>query len=94
MINRNPRNLQLMSQISENNPFKKTVVPRIFDIMDDFNRDVEAIGLDRRLSPEGKRDKVQGHLRKALRDRRNAQKPLEEYHAQTASACSCRRTAS
>ena len=52
MSNRNPRNHQLLSQIAENNPFKKTVVPRAFDIGRDFEMDVEAVGLDRRLSPE------------------------------------------
>jgi hypothetical protein len=83
MSNRNPRNHQLLSQISETNPFKKTVVPRAFDIGRDFEMDAEAVGLDRRLSPEGKQDKAQGHLRKALRDLRDLQKPLDEYHAKT-----------
>src|ERR1700738_1090 len=83
MSNRGPRNHQLMSQIAENNPFKKTVAPSAFDIGHDFERDVEAVGLNRNLSPEGKQEKAQGHLRKALRDLRDLQKSIDEYHDKT-----------
>jgi len=81
-INRNPRNLQLMSQISDSNPFKKTVATA-FDIPDFLERDLEAVRLDRRLSEEGKKEKKQGHLRKALRELRDLQKPIDEYHGAT-----------
>jgi hypothetical protein len=83
MINRNPRNLQLLSQISDANPFKKSLIPRLFDLASDFEKDMEATGLDRRLSPDGKKEKAQGHLRTALRDLRNAKKLLDEHHAKT-----------
>ncbi len=80
-INRNPRNHQLLSQI-EKNPFKKTVAAA-FDIPDFLARDMEAVRLDRRLSEEGKKEKKQGHLRKALRELRDLQKPLDEFHSVT-----------
>ena len=67
-----------MSQISDANPFKKPIIPRLFDLGSDFERDVEATGLDRRLSPDGKKEKAQGHLRTALRDLRNAKKLLDD----------------
>ena len=82
MINRNPRNLQLLSQISDSNPFKKAVAAA-FDIPDFLARDVEAVGLDRRLSEEGKKEKRHGHLRKALRELRDLQKPIDEFHSVT-----------
>ena len=81
-MNRGPRNHQLMSQIGENNPFKKTVAAA-FDISSDFERDMEAVGLNRKLSAEGKREAAQGHLRQAIRDLRDLQKPLSEHHAKT-----------
>jgi hypothetical protein len=91
MSNRNPRNLQLLSQISDLNPFKKTIAPRVFDIGHDMERDVEAIfardatgqSLRRDLSPEGKRDEALKAARRAIRDLRDIKKPLEEYHAKT-----------
>jgi hypothetical protein len=82
MINRNPRNLQLLSQISDSNPFKKTVATA-FDLPDFLARDMEAVALDRRLSEEGKKEKRQGHLRKALRELRDLQKPVDEFHNAT-----------
>jgi hypothetical protein len=44
---------------------------------------MEAVGLDRRLSDEGKKEKKQGHLRKALRELRDLQKPIDEFHSAT-----------
>jgi hypothetical protein len=81
MSNRTPRNIQLLQQIG-NNQFKNEVA-RAFDIAGDYEKDVLAVALDRRLSPEGKKDKVQGHLRQALRDLRDLRKPIEEFHAKT-----------
>jgi hypothetical protein len=81
-VNRNPRNHHLMSQIGESNPFKKTVAAA-FDIASDFERDMEALGLNRKLSAEGKQEAAQGHLRLALRSLRDLKKPIEEFHAKT-----------
>jgi hypothetical protein len=82
MSNRNPRNIQLLSQIAENNPFKKTVAAA-FDVSDDLERDLEAVGLRRDLSAEGKKDKAQGYLRKALRNLRDLRQRIDEYHGKT-----------
>ena len=83
MSNRNPRNHQLLSQIGENNPFKAAVA-RAFDIADDFTRDMETVGLNRKLSVEGKQEEAQRHLRRAIRDLRDLQKPLDEFRSKTA----------
>jgi hypothetical protein len=80
--NRNPRNHQLLSQIPESNPFKKTVAPA-FDIPDFLEKDMEAVGLRRDLSSEGKQEKKQGHLRRAIRDWRDIQTPLNKFRAET-----------
>jgi hypothetical protein len=45
---------QLLSQIAENNPFKKTVAAPVFDIATDFKRDMEIVAANRNLSPEGR----------------------------------------
>jgi hypothetical protein len=90
-INRNPRNHQLLSQIPDSNPFKKTVVPRAFDLLGDYEKDRESIfGTDERgvelrrdLSPEGKRGEAQKAIRRAIRDLRDLQKPLQEFRAKT-----------
>jgi hypothetical protein len=78
----NLKYFQLLAQI-EKNPLKSKVAAAV-DIVADFALDTEAVGLDRRLSPEGKRDKAQGNLKKALRDLRDVRKTaLDEYHAMT-----------
>ena len=77
----NLRDFQLLQQI-EKNPLRPTVAGA-FDIADDFRRDMERVGADRRLSAEGRWEATQGHLRKALRDLRDIQKPLNEHHART-----------
>jgi hypothetical protein len=80
----NSKYFQLLQQI-EKNPLKPKVAAA-FDIVSDFALDAEAVGLDRRLSQEGKRDKTQGNLRKALRDLRDLRKTaLDEHHAKTES---------
>lgn len=84
-MNRNPRNQSLLSQISSTNPFKDTLAPRVFDIGKAFEKAVEDVGLDRRLSPEGRKDKARDHLQKALRELLDLQKQVDEYHRQTES---------
>jgi hypothetical protein len=86
MNNRTPRNIQLLSQISENNPFKKTVVPRVFDIGHDLEKDMETLGLNRNWSVEGRRNEAQKLIRSALRDWRDLQKPIQETAAMRAEA--------
>jgi hypothetical protein len=81
-MDRQPRNIDLLSQISDSNPFKKRVAAA-FDLPDFLKKDMEAIGLDKRLSEMGKKEKKQGYLRKTIRELRDLQKPIEEYHAET-----------
>jgi hypothetical protein len=78
----NLRYFQLLQQI-EKNPLRPTVAGA-FDIADDFRRDMERVGADRRLSAEGRRDAARDLLRKAVRDLRDIQKPLNEHRAKTA----------
>jgi hypothetical protein len=82
-MNRNPRNQALLQQIPEHNQFKSTLAPRIFEIGTAYDRDIEAIGLDRRLSQEGKRDKAKARGQEALRALDDAQKPIDDYRNQT-----------
>jgi hypothetical protein len=90
-MSKHPRNLLLLQQIPESNPFKK-LAPRAFDIGDDYEKDRESIfGKDERgvelrrdLSPEGKRDEAQKAIRRAIRDLRDLQKPLDEFRSKTA----------
>src|ERR1700730_5437609 len=78
----NLKYFQLLQRI-EKNPLRPKVAAAV-DIVTDFALDAEAVGLDRRLSPEGKRDKAQGNLKKALRDLRDTRKTaLDEHHAKT-----------
>src|SRR5258706_521424 len=65
-MNRIPRNIQLLQQIAENNPFKKTVAGA-FDIGADFQKDMEALGLNRKWSPEARQEEAAKLRRKALR---------------------------
>src|SRR5882672_10931662 len=84
-MNRHPRNQSLLSQISQTNPFRETLAPRVFAIGNDFEKAVEAVGQDGRLSQQGKKEKARGHLEKALRELDDAQKPIADYRKQTAS---------
>jgi hypothetical protein len=84
-MNRNPRNQHLLSQISETNPFKAELAHRIFAIGADFERAVEAVGQDRRLSQEGRKDAARIHLQKALRELDGLQKQVDAYGTETAS---------
>jgi hypothetical protein len=56
-MNRNHRNQSLLAAIPQTNPFRDTLAQRIFEIGNTFDRDIEAIGQDRRWSAEGKREK-------------------------------------
>jgi hypothetical protein len=78
----NLKYFQLMQQI-EKNPLRPMAAPA-FDIASDFRRDMEELEQNRKWSPEGRRDEAQKHLRKALRDLRDMQKPLDEYRSKTA----------
>lgn len=84
-MNRDPRNQHLLSQVSSTNPFKDTLAPRVFAIGNDFEKAVEDVGLDRRLSQEGKKDKARVHLQKALRELDDIEKPVADYRKQTES---------
>lgn len=84
-MNRTPRNQSLLQQLSEHNPFKNTLAPRVFAIGNDFEKAVEAVGQDGRLSAQGKKEKARGHLEKALRELDDAQKPIADYRNQTKS---------
>ena len=83
MSKRIPRNIQLLSQISDGNQFKKTLAPRVFDVGLDFERDMEALGLNRNWSPEGRRNEAQKIIRSALRDLRDVRRQVDEYRAAT-----------
>src|SRR2546429_4179059 len=75
------QNLQLMQQLKT--PLAKTLAPRAFDIGADFEKDMEALGLNRNWSPEGRRNEAQKLIRSALRDMLDLEKPIEEYHSKT-----------
>src|SRR5258706_15395627 len=83
MSKRNPRNIHLLSQISDANPFKKSLAPRAFDLGNDYERDMEALGLNRNWSAEGRRNEALKHTRRTLRDLRDVRKQVDEYHAKT-----------
>jgi hypothetical protein len=78
----NLRYFQLLQQI-EKNPLRPAVAGA-FDVASDFKLDMERIGADRRLSAEGRREAMQDLVRKAVRDIRDIQKPLNEHRAKTA----------
>jgi hypothetical protein len=84
MANRGPRNQLLLAQLAATNPFKETA-PRIFEIGTAFDRDIEAIGLDRRLSQEGKAAKAKERGQEALRALDDVQKPIDDHRKQTES---------
>jgi hypothetical protein len=85
MANRGPRNQSLLAQLAATNPFKETAAPRIFEIGGAFDRDIEAIGQDRRLSQEGKAAKAKERVQEALRALDDVQKPITDYRKQTES---------
>jgi hypothetical protein len=82
-MNRTPRNLLLLAQLSETNPFKKELAPRIFEIGAAFDRDMEAIAQDRRWSEEGRKEKAKARRQEALRDLDNARKPIDDHRRES-----------
>jgi hypothetical protein len=81
MTTTNLRYFQLMQQV-EKNPLRP-MVAGAFDIASDFSNDMQRVAADRRLSPEGRREATQDHLRRAVRDLRDLKKPLDEFRAKT-----------
>jgi hypothetical protein len=77
------QNLQLLQQIGDTNPFKKNLIPALFDIGRDFEADMEAVSANKKWSPEGRRDEAQKLRRNALRDVRDVRKPLDQHLAKT-----------
>jgi hypothetical protein len=84
-MNRNPRNASLLAQLAETNPFKAELVHRLFKIGNDFEKAVADVGADGRLSAQGKRERAQGLVEKAMRELDDAQRPIVGYLQQTAS---------
>src|ERR1700693_4009233 len=82
-MNRQPRNQSLLARLSETNPFRKELAPRLFEIQNTFQREIEAIAQDGRLSPQGKRDKAKEHVQKALGVLDGLQQPLAAYREET-----------
>jgi hypothetical protein len=81
-MNRHPRNESLLKQLAEHNPFRDTA-ERVFGIGVDFDREMEAIGQDRRLSQEGKKERAREHARKALGSLLDLQKSVDSYHQES-----------
>jgi hypothetical protein len=81
-MNRTPRNLMMLQQIPDSNPFKKTLAMRLLDIGADHQQDMEAVGLSGK-SPEWRQEQAHDHRRRALRDWRDAQKGLKEHIGKT-----------
>jgi hypothetical protein len=72
----NLRNAALLKQM-ESNPLRSSLA-KILDLTEEFRDAVEAVSDDRRLTPEGKKEATQKHLRRAIRDLRDAKMPLNE----------------
>jgi hypothetical protein len=72
-----------LQQISASNPFKAELAHRLFAIGNNFDRDIEALGQDRRWSAEHKREKSKGIVQEALRALDDAQRPIADYHKQS-----------
>ena len=82
-MSNNVKYFQLMQQVSDANPFKKSLIPRLFDLADDFSRDVQVLAANRNWSEEGRRAETQKALRRAIRDLRDSQAPIAQYRAET-----------
>lgn len=82
MVNRDPRNAQLLSQISEASPFKAELAHRFFKIGNDFERDVAAISDDGRRSRGAKLEDAQARAAKAIRELDEAEKAIAAYRAE------------
>jgi hypothetical protein len=64
----NVKYFQLMQQVSDANPFKKSLIPRLVDLADDFSRDMQVLA---------------ANLRRAIRDLRDLQAPIAQYRTET-----------
>ena len=72
----NLRNAQLLKQMESNS--LRSSLAKILDLAEEFKDAVEAVSDDRRLSVQGKQEATQNHLRRAIRDLRDAKVPLNE----------------
>jgi hypothetical protein len=70
------RNPDLHARI-EKHPLKAALA-RCLDIAEEFHTDCEHVGMDRNLSTTGRASAIQKHLHSAIRDLRDARKPVEE----------------
>ena len=77
----NLKYFQLLAQI-EKNPLRP-MVARAFDLASDFKLDVERVAANRNWSEQGRASERNKNLTRALRDLRDMQKPLDEYHSKT-----------
>jgi hypothetical protein len=82
-MDRNPRNQSLLAQLSETNPFKAELVHHFFAIGNGFQKAVEDVGSDGRLSLQGRKEKAREHAAKALRELDDAARPITAYRKET-----------
>jgi hypothetical protein len=81
-MNRHPRNASLLARISKTNPFLERA-QAFFGIGNSYDRDLEEIAQDARLSPEGKRERVKERRQEALGKLAELQKPITDYHRES-----------
>ena len=74
-----PQNAQLLQQM-ESNPLRSSLA-KALDIAEEFQGAIEFVSGNRDLSPEGRQKATQAHLRKAIRDLRDARGPLNDLQA-------------
>jgi hypothetical protein len=74
---------QLLGQISDANPFKKSLIPKAFDVASDYSKDMQIVAANAELSDAGRQKAAQRHLRRAIRDHRDVQAPFHQYRAET-----------
>ena len=81
-MNRHPRNASLLSQISKTNPFLERA-QEFFAVGNGYDRDIEDIAQDRRLSAEGKREKVKARRQEALDKLADLQKSIDDHRKES-----------
>jgi hypothetical protein len=84
-VDRSSRNIQLLSQISEKNPFKTLAKSLLVDIPGAYAKDMEDAAAKLAsgdITIKGKREAAQKRLREALRAGQDRLKPFKEYIAQ------------
>jgi hypothetical protein len=85
-MDRTPRNVSLLARISQTNPFRDTVAQRAFQILNNFEKDIAAIGEDRRSSAAWKQELAKQRVKKAQDELLNdVEKPIAHYQKQTES---------